>query len=112
MKIVLLTPYLIISSLLILLSIPLIRQRIAPNRWYGFRVRRTLEDPKVWYAVNRYMAFHLLGLGVVMLTVAAICCAVYAVSFIASALICPLVTLAGLAFVLIQSFRYLAKIPK
>jgi hypothetical protein len=111
-KIVLLIPYLIVGSAFVLLSVPLIRQRIAPNRWYGFRVRRTLEDPKLWYAVNRYSAFHLLGLGVVMLAVAAICYAAPGVSFTADAIICPSVTLAGLAFTLIRSFRYLARLTR
>ena len=110
MKSALLIPYLIIGSALVVLSIPLIRQRIAPNRWYGFRVRRTLEDPKVWYAVNRYSAFHLLGLGVAMLGVAVICYAVPGVSFVADAIISTSVMLAGLAFALIRSFRYLARL--
>lgn len=51
----------IISSLLfaavgimfVALSIPLIQERVPPNRVYGFRTRKTLSDPKIWYAANR-----------------------------------------------------------
>ncbi|MGI8788701.1 MAG: SdpI family protein [Pyrinomonadaceae bacterium] len=51
----------IISSLLvaavgimfIALSIPLIKERVPPNGSYGFRTRKTLSDPKIWYAANR-----------------------------------------------------------
>ena len=30
------------------LSFPLIRGKIGPNPWYGFRVRQTLENPAIW----------------------------------------------------------------
>ena len=35
------------------LSIPLMRKRIPPNPYYGFRTRKTMSDPKIWYEVNR-----------------------------------------------------------
>lgn len=34
------------------LSIPLILNRVPPNRYYGFRTAKTLSDPKIWYEVN------------------------------------------------------------
>jgi uncharacterized membrane protein len=110
MKIILLIPYLILAVALIVISIPLIQRRIRPNVWYGFRVRRTLEDPKVWYAANRYSAFHLLAIGVILLVVAPACYFSPGISFISDALICVGVTFAGLAFGLIRSFRYLRQI--
>ena len=27
-------------------------RKVKPNGWYGFRTRKTLSDPKVWYEVN------------------------------------------------------------
>ena len=42
--------------LLALLSLPLIAGKIKPNPFYGFRVPATLENPEVWYAVNKYFA--------------------------------------------------------
>jgi len=38
--------------LLAAISIPLILRKIKPNGLYGFRVKQTLEDPALWYAVN------------------------------------------------------------
>ncbi len=45
---------------------PLILRKIGPNPLYGFRVKKTLEDPAVWYPVNAYAAKRLLvvGLGI------------------------------------------------
>jgi hypothetical protein len=57
--------FLVGGAILIGISIPLIL-----NRWYGFRVRRTLEDPKVWYAVNSHSGWRLLGVGVAEIVVA------------------------------------------
>jgi hypothetical protein len=44
-------------------SVPLILHRIGPNPLYGFRVRKTLEDPAVWYPVSAYAAKRLLAVG-------------------------------------------------
>ena len=48
--------YVIFGLLLTVLAIPLWEERIGPNGLYGFRVRRTLENEEVWYAVNKYFA--------------------------------------------------------
>ena len=42
--------------LLALISIPLYLQKVPPNGFYGFRIRKTMENPMVWYPVNRYSA--------------------------------------------------------
>lgn len=68
--------YAVMGGVLILASLPMIMQRVPPNRWYGFRTPRTQADPKVWYPANRiagqYLAFAgllivLVALGVVLL---------------------------------------------
>ncbi len=41
--------YLLVAGL----CIPLILQKVKPNRWYGFRSKRTLQDPEIWFRVNR-----------------------------------------------------------
>ena len=52
--------------LLAAISVPLILGKIGPNPLCGFRVKKTLEDPAVWYPVNAYAAKRLLvvGLGI------------------------------------------------
>ena len=50
------------------LMIGLIRDRsalrkIAPNGLYGFRVRRTLADPAVWYEANAFMGLAMIASG-------------------------------------------------
>jgi hypothetical protein len=51
-KFILLIEFLAASLVLVGISLPLMLGWIAPNRWYGFRTRRTLADPKTWYAAN------------------------------------------------------------
>ena len=36
------------------LAVPLMRRKVGPNALYGFRVRRTLEDPAIWYDANAF----------------------------------------------------------
>ena len=111
-KIILLVLYLIEGSLFIGLSFPLIRGRIGPNAWFGFRVKRTLENPQMWYPANRYAGYHLLGLGAVLLLAATTLYALPQVGFISYALICLALTLLGLVVGLIRSFRYLGRLEE
>jgi uncharacterized membrane protein len=48
--------YIIFVVLLIILAIPLWNERIGPNGLYGFRVKKTMENERIWYAVNKYFA--------------------------------------------------------
>ena len=53
--------YLSIGSLLLfILAIPLARQKIKPNRWYGVRTSLTLNNPNVWFQVNRIYGLSML----------------------------------------------------
>ncbi len=55
-----------ITSGLILagLSVPLILRKIPPNGIYGFRVKKTMEHPEIWYPVNAYGGKWLLAVGI------------------------------------------------
>jgi hypothetical protein len=53
--------YLIGGFVLALISLPLIAEKIKPNPFYGFRVPATLENPELWYPVNKYFAKRLLA---------------------------------------------------
>jgi len=49
--------------LLTAFSIPLVLGKIPPNGLYGFRVKKTLENPDAWYPANRYTGKWLLATG-------------------------------------------------
>jgi uncharacterized membrane protein len=48
-------------------GIPLLKGRVQPNRWYGWRTKKTLSDARVWYAVNEIAGRDLIWTGVVVL---------------------------------------------
>jgi uncharacterized membrane protein len=58
------------ATLLVVLSLPMIRGSVKPNRVYGLRAPKTLRDERIWYAANRLMGKNLLVAGAVALTVA------------------------------------------
>jgi hypothetical protein len=97
--------------ILVGLSIPLIMGKIGPNPWYGFRVRRTLSDPAVWYAVNAYSAKRLLVVGIVSIVSAVVLYSVPEIGVAAYAWSCGAITVAGLVVALIQSIRVLRSLP-
>ena len=99
------------SSILIGLSIPLIRRIVPPNGWYGFRVPRTLRDPVVWYEANAYSGKCLLMAGVAILVGSVSLYAVPALDGPSYATACAVVALGALAVAVIFSFRFLGRLP-
>lgn len=62
----------VVGIVFIVISIPAILEKVPPNRWYGFRVAKTLSDERIWYAANRVMGIDLLvaGLAIILGAVA------------------------------------------
>jgi hypothetical protein len=58
--VVLSVAYVVIGLVLAAVCVPLILGRIPPNGLYGFRVRKTMEHPEIWYPVNKYGGARLL----------------------------------------------------
>lgn len=104
--------FLVFGAILISAGIPLIRGRVRPNPWYGFRVRRTLEDPAVWYPANRYAGWQFVGLGTAVLLVATVLYLVPDIGVSLYASIVGGVALAGALLGLVQSFRYLRQLTR
>jgi len=52
--IILMMLFLFSGLLLAALSIPMIMGKIPPNGLYGFRVKKTMDNPEIWYTVNVY----------------------------------------------------------
>jgi uncharacterized membrane protein len=66
-----LTLFFILAGFLIfIISIPMIRGKVKPNGWYGFRIPLTLDHPEIWYPVNRLAGWLLLAYGVVVVVAA------------------------------------------
>jgi ABC-type phosphate transport system permease subunit len=43
-----------VSLLLAALSIPLIRDAIPMNDWYGVRIKKSFQSGELWYKINNY----------------------------------------------------------
>ena len=98
------------GGVLIGLSIPLIQRKVPPNRWYGFRVRRTLENPDVWYPANAYSGWCMLRLGAAIMIAAVVAYFVPGLDDAWYASLVGNVAAIGLIAGLVQSFRYLRKL--
>jgi uncharacterized membrane protein len=102
--------YVCVGLLLAGLSLPLIWRKVAPNPWYGFRVRQTLEDPAVWYPVNAFAARGLLYVGLGTCVAAILLALVPDIDVAVYACLVAALVLPGLAVCIILSFRYLATV--
>jgi hypothetical protein len=106
---ILLALYVAAGLLLAGLSLPLLWRKIGPNPWYGFRVKRTFEDPAAWYAVNAFAARGLLAAGLGTSAAAALLYFVPGLDLAGYAVGVCLVFLAFLAVGLALSFRFLRR---
>ena len=59
-----------IGMLSMAIGLPLADRRIAPNRWYGVRVRETFADEHIWYETNAQAGRDLVLLGLLFVVVA------------------------------------------
>ena len=93
------------------LAVPLIRRKVGPNLLYGFRVRRTLEDPKLWYDANAFAGKCLFRFGVGT-SLASVVLYFVPIDPVAYALACLTICLAGLAVCVILCFRSLDRLSR
>jgi len=56
----------------ILISLPLVLKLVPPNRWYGFRTRKTMSNADIWYEANYKGAVGLIVASVIALVARAI----------------------------------------
>lgn len=57
-------PWLFVGFLFIGISIPLVLEKVPPNRWYGLRVAKTLSSEIIWYQANRVAGYDLMWAGI------------------------------------------------
>jgi hypothetical protein len=98
--------------LLSAISVPLILRKIGPNPLYGFRVKQTLEDPRVWYDVNAYAAKGLFCVGMIIVITALAFTKIPGLGVDGYALSCTAVFATALTVSVVLSFRYLGQITR
>lgn len=99
--------YLFSGILLILISIPLLLEKVKPNPIYGFRVRATLDDPGTWYAVNKFFGKRLLVVGAVVSIDAAALYFVPRISVDGYALAMLAIFVIAFSIAMFQSWKYM-----
>ena len=106
----LLVMFVVSGLLLSALAIPLILRKIGPNPVYGFRVKQTLEDPKVWYDGNAYAGKGMLVDGLITVIAAVVLYAVPGISVDRYAFSVTAIFFLSLGITLFASFQYLNRI--
>ena len=64
--------YFVTGIVYILVSMPLLFNRIGPNWFYGVRIPKAYESTEMWYKVNRLGGKVFLAYGTIMLAIGAI----------------------------------------
>ncbi len=104
--------YIVVSLVLVVLSVPLIRRRVKPNFFYGYRIPLTLDNPDLWFDVTAYFGRLLAGAGV---AVALVALGLYLIGGLDAkdyATDCAVVLLIGLFVTLGLSWRYMLSLTR
>ena len=112
LKTIILFMYIPMGVLFVAIGVPLMRRKIAPNSLYGFRVRRTLEDPEVWYDANEFTGRCLIWLGIGLILSSLALYFVPDISPVAYVTACGVILLVGVAVSVLLSFRHLNRITR
>jgi uncharacterized membrane protein len=59
--------YALVGVLYIGIGIPLMRGRVRPNAWYGFRTAKTFSSTTIWYQANRVAGIDLIIAGLLII---------------------------------------------
>ena len=59
--------FIVSGILLIIVAIPMIRGKVKPNAWYGFRMPITQKSDEMWYPSNAYAGKGLVVAGVIVI---------------------------------------------
>jgi hypothetical protein len=89
------------------ISIPLILGKIPPNGLYGFRVKKTIENPDIWYPANAYAGKWLLATGLCMVLAALVLALIPGITIDVYSYGILLVWGIVFTIALVASFRYL-----
>ena len=87
--------------------VPLILGWIPPNGLYGFRVRKTMAHPEIWYPVNKFGGKRLFVASLVLVLTAAVLFFIPGLSIDIYSYAVLLVWVVGFTIAIISSFRYM-----
>jgi hypothetical protein len=104
--------YVAAGVMLVLISIPLLLEKVPPNPLYGFRLSPALDDPKIWYATNKHSAKRVICAGASTVIAAVALYFVPAISLNAYALGCLAVFTIVLVVGLVQSVRFMKSLAR
>lgn len=102
--------FLFSGLLLAALSIPMIMGKIPPNGLYGFRVKKTMDNPEIWYTVNVYSGKWLLAASLVQALAAVVAFYIPGITLDVYAYIVLAVWVVVFGVALTASIRYLNSI--
>ncbi len=102
--------YVLSGLMFVVLAIPMVKRKVRPNPWYGFRTRKTLSRADIWYKANEYSGRTLIVAGSITTLTALVFAMLPGISKDTYALLCLAGLLISLGWSVFTSFRYLSRL--
>ena len=94
-----------VGLLFIVISIPLIRKKVPPNKWYGFRIYATFYNENVWYETNKRFAKDMFKLGVLVI-IAGFALLFAPMPILGKVIVFAIIVESGIIAIIIRAWRY------
>ncbi len=114
--ILLLIPTCMVAVMFIALAIPLVKRKVKPNSWYGWRTPGAYKSEEIWYDINAYSGRDLIVTGIVLFVSDCLIIGLiwldYLIDpeFLIYALVNAAIVFIGVIATMVRGFRHLAKI--
>ena len=95
---------------LMIVAIPMIRGKVKPNGWYGFRMPVTQKSEEIWYPANAYAGKGLVIVGLIVILKAIFIPLFFNLTPDQYAIIMTIILLGALFIMFIFSYRYAKKL--
>lgn len=100
-----------VCALLFGMGVPLWREKVRPNHWYGFRTPATIREERIWYPVNRVTGCWMMATGVISAPVV-VATFLAGLSADEAALTNLAVILIGIVGMIVQGLTLIAKLKR
>ena len=103
--------YILVGILEIIMGIPLLLKKVKPNRFYGFRLPKTLSNNEIWYKSNKYVGRDFVIMGIIITLISLVMLmAIDVVPIILIVYIGATMLIGSVIIILIRGFVYLKKL--
>jgi uncharacterized membrane protein len=94
------------------LAVPLIREKVPSNSWFGLRIEATIDNPDVWYLANAFVGCLLFIYGLITILASILLAQIKNISDDAYAILISVYMVVGIIAIGVFGIRYAKELTR